>query len=257
MKQISLDQLIRQYWQKKTLSKWDVLFKKWDADFNLYLVNSGKIIIQKDEFDIFVLSEWQVIWEKSFITKTKKPLDAKALEDSEIYFLSNEKFETFETEFKNNLLTHLVVFLSERVNKLDTILAFLSILNDDLVNYDINHNAPILSLVNHLVDLHSFLILKNEKDSYYKVFGDIELDQVLFDFINDLIEKDTTIKIWKNYVYLNWWEYIYLFNWVLKIEEYILHNLFYYARSMLNYFGEKLESYKNYDLEKNITSSNE
>jgi len=250
MKATSLDQLIKKYWEKKTFKKDDVIFKKWDDDFNLYLIESGKIIIQKDGFDIFILSEGQIIWEKSFVKKTQKPLDARAVENSKVYVLSHEAFQTFDLELKNALLSELVIFLSERVNKLDTILGFLSILNDDLIWYDINDNQPILKLVNQVLELQSFLILKNDWDSYYKIFGSIELDQVLFDFINNLIESKVNIKIWKNYVYLNWWEYIYVFNWVLKIEEYILHNLFYYSRSMLNYFGEKLEKYKNDDLQK-------
>lgn len=250
MKQINLDQSIKKYWQKKSFKKDELIFKNWDDDFNLYLIKSGKIVIQKDGFDIFILSNWQIIGEKSFLTKKQKPLDAKVIEDSCVYVLSHDTFKDLPLEVKNSLLSELVIFLSERVNKLDTILGFLSVLNENLIWYDIKNNDPILNLVRQVIELQSFLILKNEWDSYYKIFWDIELDQYLFDFINNLIKNKINIKIGKNYVYLNWWDYIYIFNWALKIEEYILHNLFYYSRSMLNYFWEKLENFKNDDLQK-------
>lgn len=69
------DQLsLSDFCQTQTLNVWDMLFKQWDDPQAMYVISSGKMLVQKElEWweikDIAILGEGDLVWEIAFFGK--------------------------------------------------------------------------------------------------------------------------------------------------------------------------------------------
>lgn len=57
--------------QIQNLNAWDILFNQWDEPQAMYVISSGKLLVQKksDQWEvqnIAMLGEWDVVWEIAF-----------------------------------------------------------------------------------------------------------------------------------------------------------------------------------------------
>lgn len=57
--------------QMQTLSAWDILFEQWDEPQAMYVIQSGKLRVQKqweygEKKDIALLGEGDIVWEIAF-----------------------------------------------------------------------------------------------------------------------------------------------------------------------------------------------
>jgi len=52
--------------QMQVLDSWDLLFQQWDEPQALYIVDSWKLSVVKNEKEIAELSEWNLVWEMAF-----------------------------------------------------------------------------------------------------------------------------------------------------------------------------------------------
>lgn len=237
-----LVQLIKNKWTKNVFKQWDIVFNEWDIEKKLYFVDKWKIVIEKDWNPVIELSLWELIWEKTFLEWTKKTVSAKVLENqTEIYTLTYEDFEKIDSSEKLEILKNLCLLLSERIYKLNTIMSLIMFINNKIYSFSqYNDYNYIKDLLNKFIELRWFVILKYEDDSFYNVYADMQYDEKIEWFIRSLVNEGNWIKIWQNYLYLRSWEFIYLFTWDIKIENYILVNSLMYADTMFKFLGDTL-----------------
>lgn len=250
MQNQDLIQLIKKYSTKKNYKVWKYLFKTDENNYNLYFIDSWKISLEQWWNNIFTVSSWQIIWEKSFIQKQAKPLDAFVLQDSVIYEFKYQDFQKLAHEEQNQIITLLLVFVSNRVFDMNNILELLAYFNKKILEYSYTYKQEILQeILSQLMDIDSYLILKVQADaSYSQLMWDMMFDENTYDFIDSLIQEQSYLKIGKNYLYVKYWDYIYLINWKVKIQEYVLTNFLFYVRSSMQYLWEKIEEYKAKDV---------
>lgn len=250
MQNQDLIQLIKKYSTKKNYKVWEYLFKKDEDNYNLYFIYSWKINLEQWWNNIFTVSSWQIIWEKSFIQKQIKPLDAVVAHDSIVYELKYEDFQNLSQKKQNQIITLLLVFVSNRVFDMNNILDLLALFNKKILEYSYSYKQELLQeILSQLMVLDSYLILKVQADgSYSQLMWDMMFDESIYDFIDSLIQENSYLKIGKNYLYVKYWDYIYLINWKVKIQEYVLTNFLFYVRSSMQYLWEKIEEYKTKDV---------
>lgn len=245
--QIHLDQLVKNFWVQKTYNAWDILFKENDEDYNLYYIETGNISLEKNWHKVISLSAWEIIWEKSFVQRQVRPLDAKITEENtSIYCLDLDRFESLSQTDKDTIYSQLVLFLSWRVYKLNDILSSISYINEQILQYSIDFDKEILTkLFKKFINLKWYAVLKYEYDELQKIYAEMNIDSWLLLFVQSLIDSQTDIKVWQNYIFIRSDEYIYLLFGDPIVEYYILSNTLLYVKSIFKYLWEKIEADRN------------
>ena len=245
----SLDQLVKTHWVRKELTNWEILFYSTEPDYDLYYIESWNISLEKNWNKFISLWAWELIWEKSFVLKEPKPIDAKASWDNTVvYCLENEKFHNISEQEKNSVYSQLIVFLSNRIYKLNDVLIFISFINSQILLYERwSQKENLYSLCEKLIQLDWYLVMKYEFEEINNIIWSVVLDSELITFIQNLINEKIDIKIWKNFIYIKSDEYIYMLYWQPKVEYYILSNALLYAKTIFKYLWEKIEAKRNKD----------
>lgn len=245
--QTHLDQLVKKFWKPTTYKSWDILFKEKDTDYNLYYIESWNVSLEKNWYKVISLGCWEIIWEKSFFQKQVRPLDARIIEDDTIiYCLEIEQFENLSQEDKDLIYSQMVLFLSWRVYKLNDILSSISYINEQILQYSIDFDKEILTkLFNKFIDLKGYAVLKYEYWEIHKVYAEMIIDSQILVFVQTLIDNETDIKVWQNYIFIRSNEYIYLLFGSPTVEYYILSNTLLYVKSIFKYLWEKIEADRN------------
>lgn len=239
---MDLIQLIKKIWEHRIYNQDDYLFRINEPDFSLYFIDDWEIILEKDGKSLINITKNQIIWEKSFIEKQNKPLSARVIEKSEIYVLTQEKYLLLELDQRNEFLSMLIIFLSQRVNKMNEILSIIGSLNQDLIQLTkLNEFDNINKYLDKIINLENYIILKNHEQEYIRISWNLLYTSDIYQFIYWFLQKDIKVKIWKNYLYLNTWYYIFVLQWEMLVDSYILVNSLMYSDSIMNYLWEKIE----------------
>ncbi len=246
MEKVDLIQLIKDLWDKIQLDKWSYVFKEWDDDFNLYFIEYWNVLLEKWWNIIIWIWEWEIFWEKSFLQNSSKPVSAKIIENWTIlYKLNYDKFNILSSWEKEKILVNLALFLSNRVYKLNSVLSFLLLINNNIIDYSLNFDKnKLIEFINNFIDLNWFIILKHQDQQYQMLAWDLNFDTKIEEFIIDMMKNEISSKVWKNYIFIKSWDYIYLFSWNVNVQEYVITNSLLYANSMFRYLGENIERNK-------------
>jgi len=251
----SLIQLIKKYWNKVTLKKNKYLFKTDDNDFNLYLLDKGSIILEKNNKVITSVSWNEILGEKSFILWKPKDLSCKADKNITVYVLDYNDYHSLDKKIQNNILEWLVVTVSNRVYKLNDILDTISSINSSVINLKKTDNLEknLKNIFDNIIKINTYLLLKSlDSNDYQKIIWNIPFDDRVDEFLWECKTNSLPIKIGKNYIYIKAKWYIYLLMGDVTNSKYKITNSLFYAMSMLVYFAEKTIQIKTTEENKKI-----
>lgn len=249
--QNKLKEILLKIWKIVKINKWEYLFNKDQNDTNLYFVLSWKIILLNNDDIIAFIQENELLGEKSFINNLPKPIDASIIEDWEILIVDNNSFNNLNDKEKIELLKLLMLYISHRVDMLNSIISNIKIISDKMYQYSWNIDYDkIIDIFKNIYEIHNFVIFKNEYWTLSKIIWDIYLDQYLENLIITQWKQDLKFVIDNEkilYIVTN--DYIYYFKWIKKLETYIVNNIFLYLRPVFHMFAEKIENIKNINIE--------
>lgn len=241
MQKLNLNQLIKQYWKYIELKSWDYLFKTDSIDQNIYYIDKWEIVLEKDWIPMINVWEWEIIWERSFLLKQNKPLDARVEENVACYCITNSDFDNIEFDVQKDFLSSLVLFLSERVYKMNDVISLIWALNKNILSYTRKFDDnKLLELFDKIIDLRWYIILNIQKWDFVKIAWDINYDLDIEDFIKSSLSRNLAVKIWKNYIFLCNKNYVYLLHGIPKIVWYVLSNVLMYSDAIFTYLWEKI-----------------
>lgn len=151
------------FFEKKELQKWSILFKEWDIDNNLYIVKNWLLSIEKsltntkDTKQLATLKTWDFFGEWSIDeSDIKKEVMIKALENSSLLFIDWKNW--IQSFIENNpiiwysLLKHIIITTNQRLLESNKIITN---------NYEIEKYINSLKVIN-LKNI--FLLIDKIKD---------------------------------------------------------------------------------------------
>jgi CRP-like cAMP-binding protein len=225
------------YFNTISLKKWDVLFKQWDINQNLYLVYDGELSVQKEislqkwEFKtLWLLGIGNIVWEAAL--SNNKPKEVKISANRETILLSIEwkkAFPKFVSAFPKDgysLLITIIDIANTRLLKANSELT---------ANYEVNiaiskiRDISMSSIYKLLLIFESIIwvdqIMYFEKnlvmDEYYKLRYDSKnkkcLRNTIIKFPNETLNfkilKEEKVEIckYKRYIKLSLWRESYWF----------------------------------------------
>ena len=242
-----ITQFFEKFWKEKKIKKWNFLYKKEEHDTNIYLLKKGKILLTIDNIDIAIIWEGEISGEKSFLNQTWKPINAKALTDIEVKYISPEIFNNLSYEDRIFFLKQITLFISDRVYLLNDIINNISYIN----NY-INQKKPRLE-ISYLKDLFKN-ILEIQDMFVYKLLDWAVLpifeSKLNLEYRNTVEPTETNIVISNKDIFINLGTYLIIINFSeLKKSRYVVENTLIHSTNNLKYLSEKLEELKNNQLE--------
>lgn len=250
--------LISQYGKTVVLKENEVLFDQWTNDTNLYVIKSWSIGLHKDNKLLFHIHAWDLIGENSFLNNRSKPLKATALEESEIITLERTVFDSFSEEVKNSFLTSLVLFLSQRVYKLNDILWAIEKLDSYFLAFQKSFDiAQVTNILSTLMDVNSYAIFHYKEDTIQMIHATLHLQDSIMNFLEQQIEANHDVKIGKNYIFFKTWSIYYFITWEVKLSEYIISNTILYAGSLFYTLASILDQYKSKTFLESVSHNHE
>ncbi len=250
----NLFQKIKQFWKRLELKENDIIFDI-GKDINLYYIEVWRIwLYDKNDNLIFTVHWPDLLGEKSFVGKYNKPLKAKALQsNSVIYVLEREIFDNLDSEIKQQFLSDLVVYISSRVYKINSILSIIWKFSDKVLNLDFsdqNLKGDISSIFSIFLNDAKWLLFKRFWDDFMYIDGNIYFDEEVLSFLRN--NYKTNVKIWSNYILVWAWDFIFIMFWQIIEDYYILENALIYLLSLFRFIAHGLERKKNEFIKKTI-----
>lgn len=246
MKKEYLSHLIKNSWKLITLNKNDILFNSDSLDLNLYYIEDWLIHLSLNWVNIFEIWKWQIIWEKSFLEKTPKSVDAKVFSDCKLYVLTPDYLDSLDIDQLRSFLSSLTLYLSDRIYKINNILSYLDYFNKNILRLSNNFDKELFkSMFNKIINLEWYIVLKYTNDVLIQLSWDLPYNDDIEKLAFESISHKLSTKIWQNYIYLYSWNYVYIMFWAPKLDAYVLSNLLIYSWSIFIYLWELIESNKN------------
>lgn len=253
-KKMQLKNNLEKIWIIKEFNEDEYLFQSNENDTNLYYIISWKIILQNNDEDIAFVQENELLWEKSFINKTPKPINAKIVEKAQILIITTQTYDSLSFEEKNDLLKLLMTYISTRVDMLNNIMYNIKLISDKIYSYKWwLDNTKIKEIFSDLYEIENFVILKNEYWTLSKIAWDLFLEKDIEEMILALKPKKLKfISDNEKILFLATKNYIYFMKWKKTRWTYIVNNVFLYLKPVFHIFAEKLENIKNKNIQDSI-----
>lgn len=81
---------------------WEYIIKQWDiSDWFAYIIQAGKIEIEKDSKKIAIINEWNIFWEIALITNEPRTASVKSITDVILLQINKELLTSIIKKFKN------------------------------------------------------------------------------------------------------------------------------------------------------------
>ena len=204
------------YFTEMKLSKWDILFKEWDRDDNLYIIYDGELSVQRSietkkwSFkELSLIWIWNIVWEAALSHSEPK----------EVQIVANRNSILLKIEGKTDFPKYVSAYPKDAYEVLTTVI---SIANSRLLrsnrqltaNYEVNvaiskiKDISITSIYKLLLVFQSILqvdqIMYFEKnrvmDSYYKLRYDSKnksaIQNKILKFENETLDFDILKQEW-------------------------------------------------------------
>ncbi len=242
-----LNKFIKSYWEKLEFKKWDYIFHQWDSDDNLYFINFWRILLLKNWKWIFTVSDWEIVWEKSFIEWIKKPLSWKVMsENAIVYKLNSSSLASLDKTKQIDFYRSLSLFISNRVYNINEILYNITNINSKIINFKSKANTFNNDIFQHLfswlIDVDDFFLLKDFEWEYQKVLSNSMFNENLSNILDALKANKNNIIVWEGLLYFKSWDYIYLIFWEKIINDYIVYNTISYCLPLFTFLAESFEN---------------
>lgn len=247
---MNLKDYFLKYWNKIKINKWDFLFKNKENDTNLYYILSWSIILLVCWTPIAVVWKDELLWEKSFLLNTWKPIDAKSDIEAEVLILKQEDINNLMCEEKIELNKEIAIFVSNRVYLLNDIINQISNLNKIISKLETHLNLQYFKdIFSNIYKIDSFYLYKKIENNYIPIF-ESKISEEIPLIINKIKNMDLEIIGYiDKYLIIETKNYIYMFKWDYYNNKYITENILIHSVSTLEYFWDLVEQKKNKELE--------
>ena len=236
--------VIRKIGKELEYKAWEYLFQQSDNDTNLYFVISGKLLMEKEGFFISYVEKDTLIWEKSFLENSSKPIDVKVVEDSKVIIVANDNFCSFSEMDKINFLKELTIYVSERVNNLTKVMNHVEMISQKIYDYDGDDSLESISTIfGNVLNLEKVVIFRKQYGSLSKVLG-WAIEEKLQKEAEKYIDKDFQFYTDDKQLFIVEKDYFIAFVGEKKMTDYVVNNIFLNINSPLRIFIEKIEEQK-------------
>ncbi len=236
-----LRNFLEKYWKLKKLKKWNFLYKSSENDQNLYLINKWQILLSVENREIAVIWENEISWEKSFLKKTAKPIDAQAITEAEVLYITPDEFNKLDDKVKNDFLVALTVFISDRVFLLNDIINSISLINKKFSTLEPSLSLKYLqNIFSNLIDIKEIFIYKVYEWAILPIY-ESKLNPSIQEQIQKVINKERTIISGKDSFLIKVDYYILYLKVKKNKNDYIITNTFIHSINTLKYLAERLE----------------
>lgn len=245
---MQIKEILKKYWKEIKIKKWEYLFKNNEDDKNLYFIIEWEVLLTINWSDIAITWANEIIWEKSFLSNSPKPIDAKVVKDTRYYTIKQDIFNNLDSNEQIDLLKQLTLFISDRVYLLNDIINNLSNISNKISNNTIDLSIEnIWKIFENIIKLENISIYKNITWWIIPIYE----SKMNIDFIQDNLENIKNQKITQidNKILINTNNYVFMIEWEKLKNDYIINNVFMHSLSNFNYLWLLLEEKNNKNLE--------
>jgi len=239
------------YWIKKTIKKWEYLFKSNEKDTNLYYVIKWWILLSLNWNNIALTWNDEILWEKSFIELSPKPIDAIAKIDTEYLVMINKDFENIDDKNKLEFIKKLVLFISNRVYLLNDIVKNVSSISlkilDSLNDITFSTIQEIFTWLFKLDDLYVYKYINWWILEIFQSSFDIEIPKYVNIYNRDT--KNDFYFLWNNLYLIKTWDFCFIIKWEIISSEYVVNNVILNSIASFNHLWVLLEKQKEESLQ--------
>ena len=234
---------IQKYWNKNKIQKWEYLFKTEEKDTNLYFILTGEVLLTINWNNIALVWENEILWEKSFIELSAKPIDAVAKTDVNYLVITVDEFNNIESQEKELFLKELVLFVSNRVYLLNSIIKNISTINLNIIDKTINFEL-LQNIFSSFFELNEIHVYKYVWDSIMSIF-ESNFNTESMDYLQKY-NKPTNIfnSLWQGKYIIKSWDYCFVLKWKNISSEYIMNNVILNSIASFSYLWWLLEKQK-------------
>lgn len=249
------------FFKELTLPEWEFLFKEWEIDENLYIIESWEIFILRninfnnDYKILWVLYDLDIFWEWFLNEEKPKTVSIKANKKTNLLKINKKDLDLFWKKHHDEidiLYKHIIIFLNDKLLELDKHTSKMDLKLDNSIG------SKLLDLENNtkkrVVDLDNYIVSVYEIDKFISeisIYNNSSLFKLITKF-NEIINSEFILYIEKNLVVENYFtlKYDTRFPWkmlddTLEIkEENDIYKVLFLKKE--NYYIQKINVLNNY-----------
>lgn len=176
--------LWNKYFKSKSLKTWEILFDEWEIDKNIYVVEKGKVKVEKyfssekkEKKLLAVLWKNSIFWEGSIFNNHPKEVVISAIWETKLYFIKSKDFRNFvkeNTEIAVDFLSQIINLSNKRLLE---------------VNFLLTSNYKISKMISEEIEFSN----KNLFDIIDEFCSIIKAKYIIYVEINQVLENYATV----------------------------------------------------------------
>ena len=176
--------LWNKYFKSKSLKTWEILFDEWEIDKIIYVVEKGKVIVEKyfssekiEKKLLAVLWKNSIFWEGSIFNNHPKEVVISAIWETKLYFIKSKDFRNFvkeNTEIAVDFLSQIINLSNKRLLE---------------ANFLLTSNYKISKMISEEIEFSN----KNLFDIIDEFCSIIKAKYIIYVEINQVLENYATV----------------------------------------------------------------
>ena len=176
--------LWNKYFKSKSLKTWEILFDEWEIDKNIYVVEKGKVKVEKyfssekkEKKLLAVLWKNSIFWEGSIFNNHPKEVVISAIWETKLYFIKSKDFRNFvkeNTEIAVDFLSQIINLSNKRLLE---------------ANFLLTSNYKISKMISEEIEFSN----KNLFDIIDELCSIIKAKYIIYVEINQVLENYATV----------------------------------------------------------------
>ena len=176
--------LWNKYFKSKSLKTWEILFDEWEIDKNIYVVEKGKVKVEKyfssekkEKKLLAVLWKNSIFWEGSIFNNHPKEVVISAIWETKLYFIKSKDFRNFvkeNTEIAVDFLSQIINLSNKRLLE---------------ANFLLTSNDKISKMISEEIEFSN----KNLFDIIDEFCSIIKAKYIIYLEINQVLENYATV----------------------------------------------------------------
>lgn len=176
--------LWNKYFKSKSLKTWEILFDEWEIDKNIYVVEKGKVKVEKyfssekkEKKLLAVLWKNSIFWEGSIFNNHPKEVVISAIWETKLYFIKSKDFRNFvkeNTEVAVDFLSQIINLSNKRLLE---------------ANFLLTSNYKISKMISEEIEFSN----KNLFDIIDEFCSIIKAKYIIYVEINQVLENYATV----------------------------------------------------------------
>ena len=177
--------LWNKYFKSKSLKTWEILFDEWEIDKNIYVVEKGKVKVEKyfssekkEKKLLAVLWKNSIFWEGSIFNNHPKEVVISAIWETKLYFIKSKDFRNFvkeNTEIAVDFLSQIINLSNKRLLE---------------ANFLLTSNYKISKMISEEIEFSN----KNLFDIIDEFCSIIKAKYIIYVEINQVLENYATVR---------------------------------------------------------------